>query len=388
MTIYTTENCYYVYQYLRSKTSSNGDIGSPYYIGKGKNRRAFTRHGKLPIPKNEDNIYFYAVNLSNEDALTLEIMLIARYGRLDLGTGILRNRTDGGEGTGGIVVSEDHRKKNSESHKGQRPWNTGKHWDNETKYKISKTQLNRAYEDIHGYEKATLIKEKISKSLIGRVIGPMSSSAKQKLSESQITRLADPAIRKQMSESHKGKPSPQKGQPKSELAKIAQRNYINFGVKINCEHCQGEFLQSHYTRFHGAKCVYAAHNLIHCEYCQQNNTQDIHRQWHGSKCKLSPDSNTRRLANYYRTSGGSMVDAIAINCEFCGTCITNPTNYVRWHGLKCKNSPDNYEKATAVDQRYRTGTHLLMKKECPYCMTITNLGNFAKHHGEKCKSKF
>jgi len=85
---------YYVYAYLR-------EDGSPYYIGKGTKDRAWINHrtkeGGTQLPRNRNNIILLEINLSDIGACALERRLIRWYGRKDIGTGILHNRTDGGE---------------------------------------------------------------------------------------------------------------------------------------------------------------------------------------------------------------------------------------------------------------------------------------------------
>ena len=92
------ENIYYTYAYLRSKTSETAEAGTPYYIGKGKKGRAYNYHRRTPVPKDKSNIIILKENLSEEDAFAHEKEMIKFYGRKDLGTGILMNWTDGGEG--------------------------------------------------------------------------------------------------------------------------------------------------------------------------------------------------------------------------------------------------------------------------------------------------
>ena len=95
-------NIYYTYAYLR-------EDGTPYYIGKGKGVRAYRKNrvGVKP-PKNKNKILVLKKNLTEEEAFKHEIYMISVFGRKDLNTGILVNKTDGGEGSSNL--NEDIRK--------------------------------------------------------------------------------------------------------------------------------------------------------------------------------------------------------------------------------------------------------------------------------------
>ena len=132
---------YYTYAYLREDRS-------PYYIGKGKGNRAYRRNKTdIKPPKDKSRILILKQNLTEEEALKHEKYMIAVYGRIDLGTGILHNRTNGGEGCSGVVRSEETKRKMSDAHKGEnnprygKPgWNRGGVTSEETKKKISDAQ--------------------------------------------------------------------------------------------------------------------------------------------------------------------------------------------------------------------------------------------------------
>ncbi len=99
---------YYVYQYLREDLT-------PYYIGKGRGGRMYCRRHNVHLPVKPHLIVVIANRLSDHEARLLEVKLIKLYGRKDNGTGILRNKTDGGDGVSGIVQSATTRAKRAAS---------------------------------------------------------------------------------------------------------------------------------------------------------------------------------------------------------------------------------------------------------------------------------
>lgn len=154
--IYDTKNIppnFYVYAYLR-------EDNTPYYIGKGQGKRAwFHFKNEILPPKNKTKIIIIESNLTEIGSLAIERYLIRWYGRKDNNTGILRNKTDGGEGVSGrkYKMSDSHKENLSlvkkgkippcvftrKSYIGQNNPNYGKRLSDETKRKISESQKKR-----------------------------------------------------------------------------------------------------------------------------------------------------------------------------------------------------------------------------------------------------
>ena len=118
MSIYSPQNPpsgFYVYAYLRKD-------GTPYYIGKGQGKRAWAKSDRTVFPlKDFSNIVILEHNLTDIGSLAIERQMIRWYGRIDNGTGILRNKTDGGDGNSGWIPSETVKKNISKGRTGIRP---------------------------------------------------------------------------------------------------------------------------------------------------------------------------------------------------------------------------------------------------------------------------
>ena len=118
---------FYTYMWLRYD-------GTPYYIGKGTGNRAYYRAERKGVnpPADRDRILIQDWP-TEDDAFEAEKFLIVLFGRKDIGTGILHNRSDGGEGPFGFK-----RPPRSEQHNArQRSAQLGKKLSEEQKKKIS-----------------------------------------------------------------------------------------------------------------------------------------------------------------------------------------------------------------------------------------------------------
>lgn len=91
---------FYVYQYVRLD-------GTPYYIGKGSRDRHSHRCHSVHVPSDKSRIVIISKDMTEADAFQAEVFLIFMYGRVDRGTGCLRNLTDGGEGVSGYKPTDE-----------------------------------------------------------------------------------------------------------------------------------------------------------------------------------------------------------------------------------------------------------------------------------------
>jgi len=117
---------HYIYIHFRESDSV------PFYVGKGtihkRTKDKFARacephnnyHWQNTVNKHGIVIHLVLSCKTDKEAQLQEIKLIKEIGRYDLGTGPLVNKTNGGDGICGLVISDELRKKRSLAAQGPR----------------------------------------------------------------------------------------------------------------------------------------------------------------------------------------------------------------------------------------------------------------------------
>jgi len=165
-------NPFYAYIWFR-------EDGTPYYVGKTRYlRRTYGEKHSVHPPADRTRITVLRYE-TEQEALGCEVELIAFWGRKDLGTGCLRNLTDGGDGVCGYVYTEEYRQnmrriktgfkhspeacrkigdahrglvmtpetrlRMSASRKGKPAWNKGRAMSDKQRQAISRTQTGKRH---------------------------------------------------------------------------------------------------------------------------------------------------------------------------------------------------------------------------------------------------
>ena len=225
MTQSAANNCYvYTYAYP--------DSGVVFYVGMGKNKRdrehlSLVRRRKANLKNNilnkicasgqEPIVTRIIDNIDRELAAFIEIEFIAKYGRIDMGTGPLANMTNGGE------------------------WND--YWSGRKR-------------DVATMQKMAEARAKVPHGMLGK---KHSESAKAKMSAVAMGRTAwnkgkvtPPEVRKKQSLKRLGRPPANKGLPRPESMKEACR--LANSVRVSCIHCKKDGAIRAMIRWHMDNC--------------------------------------------------------------------------------------------------------------------------------------
>jgi hypothetical protein len=243
------------------------DTNEVFYVGIGEPTRPYEDGSRNTYWHNIVNKVGYRIeiikeNITWEDACIWEVNEIKRIGRRDLGKGPLVNMTDGGEGTQGVVITEQRKQNVSEGTKkamqnpevikkmkdakiGFTPWNHGlkgifigrdnpnfgNKWSQEQKEQSSK-KLKEAWKKNEGFTEEHINKLKEKRKGKKPALGMKhSEESKKKMSESRKGQKRSEETKLKMSMSSKGREQ----------------------VKVTCPHC-GKIGGNTMSRWHFNNC--------------------------------------------------------------------------------------------------------------------------------------
>ena len=225
----------------------------------------------MHAPKDHSRIVILEKNLSNIGALALERRMIAWYGRIDTATGILRNRSDGGEGPAGIIRTEEHKRKLRGP-----------------KTAVAKANMSRA--------------AKTKPRLVCTHCNISVTETNHTRWHGDNCKIASPGIFSRLLDNitcaHCGTTCSKLNHTRwhGDNCSMSENGIENRKSKnMICVYCNKSVNKSTHTTLHGDNCSMSENgienrkskNMI-CVYCRISCSVNNHTRWHGDNCKLSP----------------------------------------------------------------------------------------------------
>jgi hypothetical protein len=186
---------YYVYAHRRN------DTGNRFYIGKGRLRRAWLVNGRGThwariVARHGYTVEILSSGLSEKEAVEKEKELIAAHGRANVGTGLLINKTDGGDGISGYRHTQKTKMEMSARRGGENNYWFGKrgqdhncygrkHTD-ETKKKIGLAQLGEKH---HSAKRVQCIETGVTFAAVSEAVRWLQSTGSLKADDSALIRV-------------------------------------------------------------------------------------------------------------------------------------------------------------------------------------------------------
>lgn len=187
---------------------------------------------------------------------------------------------------------------------------------------------------------------------------------RQSIAAAMTGRAVSQETREKLSKNQKGKPNGRKGLPVgltgpcSETRKNAISNARKLTGKVSCLYCRKETCPANHQKYHGDNCI------------SSPNSESIKKQ----RSILAKASMAKSIAA--GTHVRSKQTKGEFKCPYCPKIGTNNATMKRFHYERCILSPTGGSERKALPNS---------KVSCLACKQETDLANFSKWHGNKCK---